>query len=464
VAIGFWTLDHPSGATAVLSEDGRKLTYGELRDASDQFGQCIIKSRSAKALGFILCRNTPECLIAYLGALRSGSSVCLLDADLQQQLLMSLVNSYMPDWLFATDNVDIAHYSRHQVNGGFLYLYEPGLDVGAIAQELAVLLPTSGSTGSPKLVRLSYKNLQANACSIVEYLGITSNDRAITSLPMAYSYGLSVIQSHLQAGATLLMTMKSFLQREFWNLFQEKGATSLAGVPYHYEIMLRMKMLPRSLPALRTLTQAGGRLSPELILQMEQISADCEWRFFVMYGQTEASARISYVPAEMLRQKVGSIGISIPQGRLSLDAHSNELLYSGPNVMLGYANKRADLAKGDELNGQLRTGDLARCDEDGYFYITGRLKRILKIFGKRFNLDEIESIIESYLGVAVACFGRDDLVVVAVETSLAERVPPILRNILNLHPSAYRIVKLDSIPRLVNGKRDYQLLEKLELN
>jgi long-chain acyl-CoA synthetase len=464
VAIGFWTLDYPSEATAVLSEGGHKLTYGELRDAADQFVEFIAKSRTAKTLGFILCRNTPECLIAYLGALRSGNSVCLLDADLQPKLLKPLIDSYMPNWLFAMDNIEIADYCRHPVNGGFFYLYEPGFDGGGIAQELAVLLPTSGSTGSPKLVRLSYENLQANARSIVEYLGITSNDRAITSLPMAYSYGLSVIQSHLQAGATLLMTMKSFLQREFWNFLQEKGASSLAGVPYHYEVMLRMKLLRQSLPTLRTLTQAGGRLSPDLILQMGQISVDCGWRFFVMYGQTEATARISYVPAEMLRQKIGSIGISIPQGRLTLDAHSNELLYSGPNVMLGYADNRADLAKGDELNGQLRTGDLARCDEDGYFYITGRLKRILKIFGKRFNLDEIESIIESHLGGAVACFGRDDLVIVAVEEASTDLVSRVMKDMLKLHPSAYRIVKLDSIPRLMNGKRDYRSLEKLELN
>jgi acyl-CoA synthetase (AMP-forming)/AMP-acid ligase II len=462
VAIGFWTLDHPTGATAIVNEDGRKLTYGDLRDASDQFVQYTAKS--TKTLGFVLCRNTPECLIAYLGALRSGNAVCLLDADLQRQLLTQLLDTYMPEWVFAMDGIELTHYSRHKVNGGFLYLHEPRLSIANIAPELAVLLPTSGSTGSPMLVRLSRENLQANACSIVEYLEITSNDRAITSLPMAYSYGLSVIQSHLLAGATLLMTTNSFLQREFWNLFQEEGATSLAGVPYHYEVMLRMKMLQRSLPSLRILTQAGGRLSPDLILQMEKISAEYGWQFFVMYGQTEAAARISYVPAEMLRQKIGSIGISIPRGQLSLDADSSELLYSGPNVMLGYAKTRTDLAKGNELNGQLRTGDLARYDDDGYFYITGRLKRFLKIFGKRFNLDEMESVIENHLGVAVACFGRDDLVAVAIEGASAEAlVSQVMRDILKLHPSAFRIVKLDSLPRLANGKRDYQSLEKLEV-
>src|SRR5262249_1179163 len=156
--------------------------------------------------------------------------------------------------------------------------------------------------------RLSYANLQANAASIVEYLGITPDDRCITSLPMAYSYGLSVLHTHLLAGAQVLMTTGGFLQREFWTLFREQGATSLAGVPYHYDVMLSRRLLDQDLPSLRVLTQAGGRLSPERIEQLEGAAARRGWRFFVMYGQTEATARISFVPPDQLRTKIGSIG------------------------------------------------------------------------------------------------------------------------------------------------------------
>jgi acyl-CoA synthetase (AMP-forming)/AMP-acid ligase II len=226
--------------------------------------------------------------------------------------------------------------------------------------------------------------------------------------------------------------------------------------------MLRMHMLERDLPGLRTLTQAGGRLAPEHIAKVESITAQRGWRFFVMYGQTEATARIAYVPAERLREKIGSIGVAIPEGRLSIDPSTQEVMYSGPNVMLGYAESRADLARGDESNGQLRTGDLGQCDGDGYFYIVGRLKRFLKIFGKRFSLDEMEEMIRTRLGRPVACFGSDDRVCVAVDSIGGEQTTAqILQETLNLHPTAFRIVKVDSLPRLANGKLDYQSLTKV---
>jgi long-chain acyl-CoA synthetase len=281
---------------------------------------------------------------------------------------------------------------------------------------------------------------------------------------MSYSYGLSVLHTHLQAGGVLLMTTSSFIQREYWDFITRHKPTSLAGVPYHYEVMLKMRMLDKELPGLRTLTQAGGRLHPDRISQLEKMSSQRGWRFFVMYGQTEATARISYVPPERLHEKVGSIGIAVPGGILSLDEKTAELLYSGPNVMLGYAEKRDDLAKGDELRGELLTGDLARRDEDGYHYIVGRLKRFLKVYGRRFSLDEIEFLIGCRGGGTVACFGADDHICIAVDTSSSKQiVTQVLKDVLKIHPNAFRIVQVESIPRLPNGKLDYQSLTKLEV-
>ena len=409
----------------------------------------------------MLCRNTPECLVAYLGALRSGHAACLLDADTQRELLDRLVSMYAPEWLFTADEIDLPGYASRPVEGGVLHHRAAGGN-RPVAAELALLLPTSGSTGSPKLVRLSYRNLQANASSIVDYLRIGAEDRCVTSLPMAYSYGLSVLHTHLLAGAQVLMTSGSFLQRDFWTFVRAHRPTSLAGVPYHYEVMLRMRMLEPDLPGLQTLTQAGGRLSPERITKVAAISAARGWRFYVMYGQTEATARISYVPAERLQGKIGSVGIPIPGGRLSVDPVTQELLYSGPNVMLGYAESRADLGKGDELQGRLATGDLATCDDDGYFYIVGRLKRFLKIFGKRFSLDDMEAVIGQHVGQPVACFGADDRVCVAIDPATTrESVARVLKDVLHLHPSAFRISNVEALPRLSSGKLDYQSLGKL---
>jgi len=461
VAVDFWALDHPSKSLAVVAADGRSFTYGELRDRCDHIAPLLSSAR--KTFGFILCRNTPECLMAYLGALRSGSAVCLVDAGIQPEIFILQVESYEPEWVFSMENMGMSGYARQAVPGGFLYRRQDSPFETVINPELAVLLPTSGSTGSAKLVRLAYRNLQANAVSITEYLGIAAEDHCITALPMPYSYGLSVLNTHLLAGGHLAMTEGSVVQREFWTFFRERRPTSLSGVPFHYEIMLRTRMLNEDFPGLKTLTQAGGRLSPERIEQVAKISAQRGWRFYVMYGQTEATARIAYVPADRLQDKIGSIGVAIPGGALSLDPETGELLYSGPNVMLGYAQSRADLSKGDELKGQLRTGDLARKDEEGYFYITGRLKRFLKIFGKRFGLDEMESLIGHRIGQEVACFGKDDHLCVAIDGQCDESaVFQILKETLKLHPSAFRIQKYDALPRLANGKLDYNALAKRE--
>lgn len=460
--MSFWRLDHPAGAPAIVSGKDRPMTYGELREGSDRFSESL-EVRSGKTLGFLLCRNSPECLIAYLGALRSGQAVCLLDADLQPELLNHLLDSYLPHWIFAPEPRPCVGYAQSEIQNGYLYRQAAVGITDPIAPELALLLPTSGSTGSPKLVRLTLENLQANAESIVSYLGITEEERGLTSLPMPYSYGLSVLNTHLQAGGMLLMTSSSFLQREYWDFVAQHKPTSLAGVPYHYEVMLRMRMLEKNLPGLRTLTQAGGRLDPTHITQIDKMSVERGWRFFVMYGQTEATARISYVPPERLREKLGSIGIAIPRGSLSLDTETNELLYAGPNVMLGYADKRSDLAKGDELGGRLRTGDLARQDNEGYYYIVGRSKRFLKVYGRRFSLDEIEVLIRGHGGGAAACFGTDDQIRIAIDKFGNEQViVELLKDFLKIHPNAFRVLKIESLPRLPSGKVDYQSLAKLE--
>jgi long-chain acyl-CoA synthetase len=461
VAVDFWALDHSSNRLAVLDADGRRFTYAQLRDGCDHIAPFLPSSR--KTFGFVLCRNTSECLIAYLSALRSGSAVCLMEAGLQPEIFEEQTATYEPDWVFAMEQMDITGYSRQAVPGGFVYYRQAGPSVTVINPELAVLLPTSGSTGSSKLVKLTYRNLQANAASIITYLGITAEDRCITALPMPYSYGLSVLNTHLLAGGQLAMTAGSVAQREFWTFFREHRPTSLSGVPYHYEIMLRSGLLDSDFPGLKTLTQAGGRLSPERIEQVAKIADRRGWRFFVMYGQTEATARIAYLSPERLRDKIGSIGVAIPGGALSLDPETGELLYSGPNVMLGYAQSRADLSKGDEVNGQLRTGDLARMDEEGYFYITGRLKRFLKIFGRRFGLDEMESLISHRLGQVVACFGKDDQLSVAIERESSEQVVlHVLKETLKIHPSAFRIQRYDALPRMANGKIDYNTLARQE--
>ena len=455
----FWKLAHPPEHLAVIDPaENIEKTYGELRADVERVVGTMPSGRN-KSLILLLGQNRYPCLVAYLAALNSGHALLLVDFTLKYELLLHIVAAYQPQRIWGSPiPAEVPGYRK--CSDHVLTLENESKGGTEPHQLVALLLNTSGSTGSPKLVRLSKNNLQANARAIASYLHLTPDQRPITSLPMAYSYGLSVINSHLLAGATLILTEHSVLRREFWDTVDGYRCTSFAGVPYTYQMLLQTGLLKRRGSTLRTLTQAGGALAPEYIQQMHQLALEQGFEFFVMYGQTEATARISYVPSPALGTKIGSIGIPIPEGSLSIDASSGELIYAGPNVMLGYAECREDLGKGDELHGVLRTGDLARQDGDGFFYVTGRLKRFLKLFGKRFNLDEVEQIIERRTGLPVASFGRDDLLMLAVQSSSisSDVVASMVRETFGLPKDAIWVETVQDLPRTARGKKDYQAL------
>ena len=455
----FWKLAHSDDALAVIEASSDKsYCYRQLRDDVTR-SRDALPELSRKSLGLIISSNNYNCLATYLAALNANCAVILLDSGLNKQLLVDFVKTYQPDWIFCGETTTNLTGYCESLPG------EPGLlraenpQPIQIHPDLAVLLTTSGSTGSPKLVRLKLRNLEANATSIAEYLQLTASERPITSLPMSYSYGLSVINSHLQVGASIVLTDDSILQRSFWDALDRFGCTSFAGVPYTYQMLLQTGLLGKRGVSLKTLTQAGGRLEERYISQMYDLAQNRGWKFYVMYGQTEATARISYVPFERLGEKIGSVGIAIPDGSLLVDDVTGELIYRGPNVMMGYAESREDLARGDELHGELRTGDLARNDEDGYFYITGRLKRFLKMFGKRFNLDDVERLLSARFEVPVACYGRDDLLTVALENRAdTDAVQAVICEMFELPRPAVKVRAVRELPRTPNGKLDYARL------
>ncbi len=458
----FWRLAQADEAVAAIdARSGTEWSYARLRLDAQRI-QDALPQLGRKSLGLLLAQNRYECLAAYLAALNAGSALILLDATLNPDLLHSFLAQYQPDWVFTMQSEPKLAGYQASASG------EPGLlereqyQDADIHPDLALLLNTSGSTGSPKLVRLTLRNLEANAASIAQYLALTASERPITSLPMPYSSGLSVINSHLHVGAAIVFTEDGVLRREFWDAVDKYGCTSFAGVPYTYQILLQAGLLGKKGASLKTLTQAGGRLDEGSVAQMLELSRVRGWKFFVMYGQTEATARISYVPFERLGEKIGSVGIAVPGGSLAADEQTGELVYTGPNVMMGYAECREDLAKGDDLSGELRTGDLARRDTDGFFTITGRLKRFLKLFGKRFNLDDVESILSRRLDTAVACYGRDDLLMVAVEGGEdAKATTDAICQLFDLPRMAVKVNGVKELPRTANGKLDYGRLMEM---
>lgn len=455
--MNFWD-NWQNGATlAVIDHDDRPIDYSELHAKIDVVA-ADLTARGERQFGMLFMRNSASCLVAYLACLRARHVPLLLPDDLSQDLVEALIAHYEPDWIMGASVAgDIVAGSELRIKARAPNSAAPL----AIDPDLALLLSTSGSTGSPKLVRLSYRALQANASAIAAYLAIGPDDRALTVLPPNYSYGLSVINSHLASGAALVVRDVSVLSPEFAASIGRHAVTSIAGVPYVYQMLYRTAFHKQELGSLRTLTQAGGRLDDRLTQAFGNIAAERGWKFFVMYGQTEATARISYVPPERLHEKTGSIGIAIPGGELSLDPESGEILYHGANVMMGYALERADLARGDELHGTLRTGDIGYCDDEGFYFITGRLKRFIKLAGNRIGMDEAEQQLQTELMVPVSVGGRDERMVIWLETcdaALSDLAKQFLASRYGIHHSLCRIRTVEQLPLLPTGKKDYSAL------
>lgn len=414
-----------SRQTAIITDDGRRLTYAELAERVRERA----KELERGVLQFCLCKNDVESVVEYLACLEAGASVVMLDAN---------------------KDVETIEYLRE--------IYKPG--VTRCHPDLALCLTTSGSTGSPKLVRLTKRNILSNAESIAKYLQIDEHERPITMLPMYYSYGLSIINSHLLKGATILLTDKTYAQREFWNFLREQQATSMSGVPYTWEMLWRLRFFRMDLPFVKTMTQAGGKLNAEMAKEYIDNAAATGKRFIVMYGQTEATARMSYLPWERAQEKYASIGVAIPGGEFSL-AEDGELIYRGENVCMGYAECAEDLMKGDENQGVLHTGDIARVDEEGFYYIIGRKKRFVKIWGNRCNLDAVEQIVKQVTN-SCAVAGVDDLITVFVtKDGLEKDIKELLASKTGLNPKAFEVRTIEAIPVKDSGKIDYPALQQM---
>ncbi|WP_051109860.1 AMP-binding protein [Massilia niastensis] len=440
--------------TAIVCHGGRRLTYAELADAVD--AQAAALAGPAR-LVIVEAENTVECVVAYLACLKGGHPVILAE----------------PGSTAADDRTSVTYgaalvFRRSAQAWGFEQL--ASARPVALHPDLCILLSTSGTTGSPKLVRLSQANIGANAASIADYLGITPDDRAITSLPLYYSYGMSVLNSHLHAGATVLLTASSVADAGFWTFFEQERATSLSGVPFTFDLLERMGFRSRHYPSLRYLAQAGGRLPAERVSLYGQWAAAAGKQMFVMYGQTEAGPRMAYVPPAQLLDNVDAIGIPIPGGSFELVGEDGapvgasdtpgELVYRGPNVMMGYAESADDLAR-DSGPRELRTGDLACRKANGCYAIIGRKSRFSKIVGLRISLDEIERWINGY-GVQGIVSGDDRLIVAAVTDRVdTDDLKARLAQRFSLPSSALAVIRLAVLPVLSSNKFDYRAVLRL---
>ncbi len=388
--------------TALIINKNEEISYKNLVIESEKIK---IKIKSERSLIFVIGKNNLETLAGYLSFITSNNVVAFIDEKIDQFFLRKLLKIYKPDYIYCEKKKIYSNTSYSLILNYFNYslLKKKSKADKKINNKLMLLMSTSGSTGSPKFVRQSYLNLKSNTESIVKFLKIKDTDKSITTLPITYVYGLSIINTHLYSGATIALNESSMVNNDFWSSLEKNKITSLGGVPYNYSILEKFFKKKINELSLRYTTHAGGKMNLITLKNIINLYKKNNLQLFSMYGAAEATARMSYLDWKYSISKIGSIGKPIPGGSFFLKNDINktiikpntqgELIYKGANVCLGYSKTREDLNLGDTNKGILRTGDLATKDKDGFYFIQGRKDRNVKIYGMRVNLSELESIL-----------------------------------------------------------------------
>ena len=472
-----WNFDSFAASPALITDTGKTITYRDLSSLSAETEKSIAQAADwpveDRPLVMFVCRNSPGALAGYTALLNQGYPMLPVSGELPEARRRELMKIYRPGLLLMPEEMRGEYPAMKEVCAIYDYALVKTnyLDRYPVHPQLAQLITTSGSTGSAKFVRQSWKNLQCNAAAIAECLDISPSDKTITALPLQYTYGLSVFQANLLRGAAMVVTRSGVMDPDFWDLVEMENVTCFHGVPNTYEMIEHLGLFEDDFPSLRTLSLAGGKLSRQLQEYYGSYAAKNGKHFIIMYGLSEATAAISWLPPEDALHKPGSVGCVIPGGRVSLaDEAGNalsglhargELVYYGPNVAMGYCQRGEDLQLGDEWKGVLKTGDIAGLDEDHYLFITGRLKRFIKIAGHRISLDEIDSIIMDELNILSASVGSDDHLTIFV-TSDREKdlVTAFICGRLRLVRSCFRVLTIDEFPKNEGGKIRYAELQK----
>ena len=464
-----WDFEQFGDAPALIADTGATITYRELEALSGELEQAA----GERAPVMFVCRNSTGALAGYAAMMNRGCPVLPVSVELPAEMRKELMKVYRPGFVLLPEEMRGEYPAMREIFGirDYTLLKTNYTELFPIHPDLGLLIPTSGSTGSAKFVRQSRENLRRNAAAIAEYLQIGPEDKTITALPLQYTYGLSVLHANLLRGAAMVVTQSGIMDGEFWDLFEAEEVTFFHGVPNTYEMLHRIELFEDDFPSLRTMSQAGGKLSRELQEYYGRYAEEHGKRFVIMYGQSEATAAITWLPPEDILRKPGSVGIVIPGGSISLEDEAGkpvtgtmtpgEVVYRGPNVAMGYAQRGEDLQKGDEWNGTIRTGDIGMMDDDHYLTITGRLKRSVKMSGHRVSLDEIDSMIMDELNILSASVGTDDHLIVFVTGEREKELAMAFINAkISVARTGLRVLTIPEFPRNEGGKILYSELQK----
>ena len=456
---------------AIIDKEYSNLTYKKVLIETDKIREKIKK----RSLILIVSENSLGSLLAYIFCIINNHVGIIVDLKTTKQNILKIFKDYQPNYIFISKKNNSIF---KKVCSEKYIFFDQSLMKNKLTKEkkmnknLSLLLSTSGSMGSIKFVKLSTSNLKYNTDSIINYLKINKKDSAITNLPISYSYMLSIINTHFEVGGSIVISKYSLVEKKFWETLKNSKSTSFNGVPYTYEMLSKIGLKNIKIDTLKYLTLAGGKLENDELKEIIKFCKKNNLNFFSMYGQTEASPRISYLKPEFSQKKIGSIGKGIPGSKMYIINNTGkkilkpfvegEIICEGKNVFMGYSKDYNDLKNANEENYKLKTGDLGYFDKNGFFYITSRISRIAKIFGNRVDLGALESLM-SQKSYKVACLSDNKIVFIFIEKKYNKtNLINTISKITNLSINSFELIKLKYLPRTANNKISYHELKKID--
>jgi acyl-coenzyme A synthetase/AMP-(fatty) acid ligase len=464
-----WNFSRYKNKIALLNSNNEKIYYKDLIIYSKN----IAKKIREKTLTLILIDNSLTSAICYISLLNKKRPILILNQNISNKFLNNIIKKYEPENICIPIKSYLKKiYKNYKSNFKFRefeFLKSKSKDSFKVKHDIGILASTSGSTGSVKFVRQTYGNLKSNTLAIIKYLKLNETNTTITTLPLSYTFGMSIINTHLKVGSQILVTKKSLFEKKFWKVFKNNNINTIYGVPYTFEILDKLNFFSKNNFSLKLIAQAGGKISENLQNKIGNYSKKYNKKFFLMYGQAEATTRISYLPYKNVLKKIGSIGVPIDGGRISLINNNKivckknligEIVYEGKNVCMSYTFGKLDINKSDEWSGKIFTGDLAKRDNDGYYFIVGRKKRFTKIYGINVNLDEVENLIKCKFDTSdfAVISNGNKIIIYSTIKKLLKKILIYIRKIVDLNINSFEIIFVKKIPKLSNGKNNYKLL------
>ncbi len=394
----------------------KNYTYSNIGSFKSKFE----KNFKNKSLVLLITSNSAFSILFYISLMATKKKIILLliNENIKEKFTKQIIKKYKPNYILTNKIINLNKYYPKRKFGNYFLLENKSINNENLNFINKLLIPTSGTTGNPKMVRLSLENLNENTKSIIKSLNIKKNDTTITTMPMSYSYGLSIINTFLVSNAKIVVCEDSIANKNFWKYFNHYKITNLNGVPKFYEFLNKLKFENFNKNSLRFITQAGGNLDLKYKKYLYNLSKNNKFIFYIMYGLTEASPRVSVLNVNKNKNKINSVGkpikgVSIKIKLSKKNKKSGIIEIYGKNICLGYSEKINDLKKSDENNFKFISEDVGFLDKDKFLYILKRKSRISKIFGLRINLDDVEKrLLEA--GIKAKCLANDKHILINI--------------------------------------------------